>query len=430
MFSSCRTEIALPIKASFEYNVIDNNFNIPVSIEFTNNSTGGLFYRWSFEQDSVLFFSTEKNPGTFVFNQSGLLKVRLVVRNDFDSAVVEKSINLDDPPMAAFEIDSVVNRIAPAQFYFRNTSRSASTFLWVYPNGQVDTSSNPGLYTLNDPGFYSVKLIAINSRGRVDSVEKIIQVFPPLQLDVSLSPSFFDDDFEAPFEVDIRNNSSQVEHHSWKILGPQSFTLSGKNPKISLQSPGEYLIRYIADNRKQKDSLSFSFSIKPNSGLRTFEDVRFGINTSTVHSAFSTIQRKSYGREEFSGENSFIDLVFFGLNEGFTFCRFINPQEASLWSFPSIFNAQKTSIINVVEQVKNDLEVTVNPQWFHSIKVGDQLNVFSEIVSSDHFFTGLQGERVVLFKNARGKKGAILIKRFVNNGLNSYIVCDIKVQKD
>ena len=38
--------------------------------------------------------------------------------------------------------------------------------------------------------------------------------------------------------------------------------------------------------------------------------------------------------------------------------------------------------------------------------------------------------RIVLFSNQQGKKGAIKIKQFVNDGLQSYILCDIKVQKD
>jgi hypothetical protein len=38
--------------------------------------------------------------------------------------------------------------------------------------------------------------------------------------------------------------------------------------------------------------------------------------------------------------------------------------------------------------------------------------------------------RVVLFQNAQGKKGAIKIKQFVSAGQDSYILCDIKVQKD
>ncbi|QYS89619.1 hypothetical protein [Flavobacterium davisii] len=42
---------------------------------------------------------------------------------------------------------------------------------------------------------------------------------------------------------------------------------------------------------------------------------------------------------------------------------------------------------------------------------------------------GKQLPRIVLFKTKDGRKGAIKIKNMITNGTNSYIVCDIKVQK-
>jgi len=44
-------------------------------------------------------------------------------------------------------------------------------------------------------------------------------------------------------------------------------------------------------------------------------------------------------------------------------------------------------------------------------------------------FTNNQVPRVVLFKTNDGRKGAVKIKQFVQNGADSYIVTDIKVQK-
>lgn len=38
--------------------------------------------------------------------------------------------------------------------------------------------------------------------------------------------------------------------------------------------------------------------------------------------------------------------------------------------------------------------------------------------------------RIVLFETANGRKGAIKIKEYVSNGAESYIVVDIKMQKN
>ena len=37
--------------------------------------------------------------------------------------------------------------------------------------------------------------------------------------------------------------------------------------------------------------------------------------------------------------------------------------------------------------------------------------------------------RIVLFQTSDGRKGAIKIKEYVNEGLQSYILADIKIQK-
>jgi hypothetical protein len=37
--------------------------------------------------------------------------------------------------------------------------------------------------------------------------------------------------------------------------------------------------------------------------------------------------------------------------------------------------------------------------------------------------------RIVVFQTADGRKGAIKIKSFVSDGANSYIIIDIKIQK-
>jgi len=47
-----------------------------------------------------------------------------------------------------------------------------------------------------------------------------------------------------------------------------------------------------------------------------------------------------------------------------------------------------------------------------------------------HNFDNSVVPRIVLFQTRDGRKGAIKIKQFVQNGAASYIVADIKVQKN
>jgi hypothetical protein len=62
----------------------------------------------------------------------------------------------------------------------------------------------------------------------------------------------------------------------------------------------------------------------------------------------------------------------------------------------------------------------------------DILSILSvaENDSGEQYFTGDIVPRIILFETDDGRKGAVKIKDFVSNGLDSYILVDIKVQKN
>ena len=55
------------------------------------------------------------------------------------------------------------------------------------------------------------------------------------------------------------------------------------------------------------------------------------------------------------------------------------------------------------------------------------LNISYSAAGAQEF--GFTYPRIILFKTQDGRKGAIKIKDMVKNGTSSYILCDIKVQK-
>src|SRR5690606_15684904 len=83
-YTSCnREEIDVPINADFTYEVIDDDYSIPVKIAFVNKSTGAQTYTWTFEGGSPETY-TQKDPGYIVFSKPGNIKVKLIVANDFE----------------------------------------------------------------------------------------------------------------------------------------------------------------------------------------------------------------------------------------------------------------------------------------------------------------------------------------------------------
>lgn len=79
LITSChREEIDIPINADFSYEVVDNDYSIPVKIAFVNKSTGAQTHTWTFEGGSPETY-TQKDPGYIIFSKPGNIKVKLVV---------------------------------------------------------------------------------------------------------------------------------------------------------------------------------------------------------------------------------------------------------------------------------------------------------------------------------------------------------------
>jgi PKD repeat protein len=204
-------------------------------------------------------------------------------------------------------------------------------------------------------------------------------------------------------------------------------------PTITFAAPGTYTVSYKASNGKDSATISKTIVVKPNTGLRTFTNVHLGINTaqSSIGCYYSTALRKVIKKEEVTADNgNNIDLAFYGLSASFSFNLFISPAEATAWTFDTIPGAAATKIINSQELcgcgahfTAADFDNVVNGNAFNSVLVNPTTG------GSTQFDNSLM-PRVVLFENAAHKKGAVKIRQFVQNGTESYIVCDIKVQKD
>ena len=125
-----------------------------------------------------------------------------------------------------------------------------------------------------------------------------------------------------------------------------------------------------------------------------------------------------------------IDICFFGLSESFSFNKFLTPTDVQNWTFQAIPGAKNTTLINKQENCScgsvlssSQFDAISNGSFFNNMTVPLSATAVSE-------FDGSIVPRVILFQNADGKKGAIKIKQFVTQGVSSYIICDIKVQKD
>lgn len=154
-----------------------------------------------------------------------------------------------------------------------------------------------------------------------------------------------------------------------------------------------------------------------------------GINTASYGCFFSSRLRKVLLKNEINNEDGQeIDFVFFGLNSEFNYWTFLSPDRLQNTVFESIKNAIQTKIILFPE--KFDILFTIEDfdEMVNDLKLKN-ISFTPTLLKDEYFTSKINLPKLILFETQDGRKGAIKIKKTVNEGANSYIVTDIKIQK-
>lgn len=436
IFFSCAKEEAVPVNVDFEFEVFNEDFSIPVQVVFFNRTEGGDDYEWTFE-GGVPSRSVNRNPGVIQYNQKGVYKIELFSTNrDGESNTKVVEIQIDDPVIIDFDVINQVDNFSPATYQIINNSKGADSFSWTFEGGTPASSNiqNPGPVIFSEPGEHSIRLEISNGRETYD-LEKTIVVAPFLIADFDFNVAFEDDDFQVPARIQFQNNSISATSYEWNFEGAIPASSNGENPEVVFTNIGSQTIRLTASNGKESKSISKEISFFTNTNLRELKDIKLGINTAhtgnTIGSFYSIVDRKVYKDEELTPEiEKRIDLVFFGLSSAFDNNRFTSPDNLSITTFNELTSPKKTIFINSQELCNCSASLT-HAQF--DIMTDDTMfrnMVIQETPGGLQNFDNTMKPRVVLFQTQEGKKGGIKIKEFINDGQNSYIMVDIKVQKE
>ncbi|HXC03626.1 MAG TPA: PKD domain-containing protein [Bacteroidia bacterium] len=159
---------------------------IPFSVTFTNASTGGTSYSWSFGDGGS---SVAQNP-VHIYNSAGPFTVKLVVTNANgckDSISKTNLVQVLIPP--AYFMGSIPLRgCIPLTVNFTDTTTTSAfpiaTYSWDFGNGTNATTTVPNTScTYNTGGVFNVKLTITTTTGCVDTLTKIAYVqtgIPPV----------------------------------------------------------------------------------------------------------------------------------------------------------------------------------------------------------------------------------------------------------
>lgn len=228
----------------------------------------------------------------------------------------------------------------------------------------------------------------------------------------------------VPTELIITNNTIGATSYSWKFHGGDPVYSSDKNPnKILYNKAGKFYIELTASNNLETKSQSKEIIISTNE-IITFKNIKlggFGIKDS-IATFFSTCTGKAFKDADITDENgSTIDIAYVGIAVA---RLFESPDSICYWGFNSIPGATTTKFINMMAD---------NPQSF-TVETFDKMiddSPLSQLKIKNDFQSLPLGEVpfIVLFENAKGKKGAIKVTEMESSQKDGIITFDLKVQK-
>lgn len=435
VITSCYQETSIAVEGDFTTSYVNGDESNPVIIKIDSKITGADTYEWTFEGGSPST-SNLKNPGEILYDKQGTYIIKLrAVNADGESKEVSKTVVIREGINIDFTNEIIKSNYSPVEVILtNNTLGEGLTFKWDFQDGlpSTFTGKTPPNVIFTTAGEHLITLTVSNG-FESQKITKTINVEPILVSLFSYQPKFENDDYETPVTISFINKSISATSYKWTFQGGNPATSTEENPTVVFTSVGAHEVTLEASNDKTSQIFKSTITVQPDTNLRILTNIKLGINTAhnnnNIGAMFSTTTRQVYKANEINDQNSgLIDIVFQGLNSNLTYNKFISPDQVNNYGFLSLKNAQSTIFVNSQNlcncglnftEAQFDAMVNENP-------VKD-LNISYSAAAEQQF--GFTYPRIILFKTQDGRKGAIKVKDMVKNGSSSYILCDIKVQK-
>jgi PKD repeat protein len=435
LITSCYQETAIAIEGDFTTSYANEDESIPVIIKIDSKISGADNYEWTFEGGNPSS-SSQKNPGEVLYNKQGSYTIKLIATNvDGERKEISKTVIIKEGIDIAFTHEIIKSNYSPVEVVLTNTTLGEGlTFTWDFQDGAASTftGKTPPNVVFTSPGDHTITLTVSNG-FESEKQTKTVTVAPYLVSLFSYEPKFEDDDYEATVTINFTNKSISATNYKWSFEGGNPAVSTEENPTVIFTDAGSHEVTLEAFNDKTSQSFKSTITVLQDTNLRILTNIKLGINSAhnnnNIGAMFSTVTRQVYKANEIADQNSsLIDIVFQGLNGNLTNNRFISPDQANNYGFLALKDAQSTIFVNsqnlcncALNFTEAQFDAMVNDT---SIK---SLNINYSAAGAQEF--GFTYPRIILFKTQDGRKGAIKIKDMVKNGTSSYILCDIKVQK-
>ncbi len=271
----------------------------PLTVNFTNSSTGAVSYVWDYNDGSAA--DTVTNPTHTFVNDTSFIQyfnVQLIAVSNFGCKDTSSKFVTVYPNPDYIIIANPDTGCAPADIQF-STLAGASQYEWDFGDGNTSSGSysvnNIYVNTSNTDTVFNVRLIVTSIFGCIDTSYKQIPVFPSPLADFSVDTTIGC----SPLDVNFINNSQGATNYFWNYGDGNSdttTTLTTFNTFInSMGNTVSYQVKLIAENAYGcRDSSIQNITVYPNAFAN------FICDTSGCSPFTSNFTNQSYGAITYS----------------------------------------------------------------------------------------------------------------------------------
>ena len=213
---------------------------LPVSVNFTNSTTGSPAYSWNFGDGSPL--STQSAP-THTYATAGTYSVSLIATQGScaDTLLIPNMITVQPSPIADFNASTPC--FGDTLFFTNQSSQNGSTitgYTWNFGDGSPLSTQQDVAHYYNSAGTYTVTLITNGSNACADTMTHSVSVLP--RPTVTFSPSTTSGCDSAT--ISFTNTTIGASTYHWTFGDGDTSALA--TPVHSYTSPGIYTIGLTA----------------------------------------------------------------------------------------------------------------------------------------------------------------------------------------
>ena len=224
----------------------------PLTVTFTNNTTGANTFTWNFDSINT----TNTRHAQWTFTKADSFSVALTSSNGCSDTTIYIPIIVTDPPITSF-VDSG-NYCEPSTIYFTNKTTSANSYIWYFGDGDSSIAVNPQHIYANS-GVYQVKLIArnVNIYGLscYDTASKNITIYKKPKAIISADTTSGCEPFYPKFSASLSTNSN---NYLWNFGNGN--TSNNLNPSPLLTTAGRdtfYTVRLVTNNNNSCNDTAY-----------------------------------------------------------------------------------------------------------------------------------------------------------------------------